>query len=278
MARWPTWRTTPDSRMSAPPLLWRLAPTTSPLEMAGAYTIFANGGTKAEPRMISHIKDKFGNDVWSSEPQTKNVLDPRVNFLMVDLMQEVLRSGTGARVHAYGFNLPAAGKTGTSHDAWFAGFTTKLLCIVWVGLDDYQDIKLEGARAALPIWAEFMRRAHKHRAYRDVTQFKVPEGVVSAIVDQQSGGLATSACPQDQIRTEYYLLGTQPVQFCPLHQGGSTEIAGWETAPVSPPPSGVLQPPPTPPAYNTPDIDAQNEQQPKKQKRGFFDRLKSIFK
>jgi penicillin-binding protein 1B len=250
----------------------------TPLEMAGAYTIFANGGTKVEPRLISHIKDKFGNDVWSSEPQTKNVLDPRVNFLMVDLMQEVLRTGTGARVHAYGFNLPAAAKTGTSHDAWFAGFTTKLLCIVWVGLDDYQDIKLEGNKAALPIWAEFMRRAHKHRAYRDVTQFQVPDGVVSAIVDQQSGGLATSACPQDDIRTEYYLLGSQPVQFCPLHHGGSTEIAGWETAPaVQPAPPGVLQAPPTAPAY-TPDGNVEDQQQPQKQKRGFFDKLKSIFK
>ena len=83
-------------------------------------------------------------------------------------MQEVLRSGTGAGVRSRGFSLPAAGKTGTSHDAWFAGFTTKLLCVVWVGLDDYKDIKMEGAKAALPIWTEFMKRAHRHRAYRDV--------------------------------------------------------------------------------------------------------------
>ncbi len=199
----------------------------TPLEIAGAYTTFANRGVMVKPRFISKIVDNSGNDIWTSEPQTKKILDPRVDYILVNMMQEVLRSGSGAGVRGRGFTLPAAGKTGTEHDAWFAGFTTKLLCIVWVGLDDYQDLKIEGAHAALPIWAEFMKRAHKHRAYRDVTDFPVPEGVVSAQIDPLSGQLATSACPESQ--TDYYLLGTQPVQFCLLHQGGSTEIAGWET-------------------------------------------------
>ncbi len=251
----------------------------TPLDMARAYTLFANGGAMVGPRMISRIAAKTGDDVWSSQPEIKKVLDPRVTYLMVSLMGEVLRSGTGASVRARGFTLPAAGKTGTSHDAWFAGFTTKLLCVVWVGLDDYQDLRMEGAKAALPIWTEFMKRAHKHRAYRDVTQFEVPEGVVSAQIDPETGELATSACPR--LVTEYYLLGTQPVQFCPLHQGGSTEIAGWETAPnpqaplpnVPPPPPGEM------PAGTAPDVNAQEPQKndPNTKKPGILDKLKSIF-
>ena len=248
----------------------------TPMEMAAAYTIFGNKGVEVQPRLISKIVDGSGSDMWSSEPQTKKILDPRVNFIMVDLMQEVLRTGSGAGVRSRGFTLPAAGKTGTSHDAWFAGFTTKLLCVVWVGLDDYQDIKMEGAKAALPIWTEFMKRAHKHRAYRDVAGFEVPNGVVTQQIDPLNGQLATSACPR--VITDYYLVGTQPVQYCTLHQGGATEIAGWDT------------PLPTAPAFDkaAPDVNADqpeavlgqppaNGTQPPK-KRSVLDKLKSIFK
>jgi penicillin-binding protein 1B len=266
----------------------------TPLEIAGAYTVFANNGVMVKPRLISKIADNSGKDVWTSEPETETVLDPRVNFLMVNMMQEVLRTGTGARVHAYGFNLPAAGKTGTSHDAWFAGFTSNLLCVVWVGLDDYEDLKVEGAHAALPVWADFMRRAHQHRAYRDVSDFAIPEGVVSAQIDPDTGGLATSACPK--VQTDYYLVGTQPTQFCSLHQGGATELAGWEAPGVSPvggppaavpPQAGAVPPPPFHGAGTQPNtanpgqpVPAQSEdqQQQPQQRKGFFGRLKSIFR
>jgi penicillin-binding protein 1B len=259
----------------------------TPLEMAGAYTMFANHGIQVKPRLIGRVLDKSGNEVWSSQPETKKILDPRIDYMMVNMMQEVLRTGTGARVRSFGFALPAAGKTGTSHDAWFAGFTTKLLCIVWVGLDDYQDLKIEGAHAALPIWVEFMKRAHKHRAYRSVTDFDIPDGVVSSQIDPLSGELATSACPQMQ--AEYYLVGTQPVQFCHLHLGGSTQIASWETgvpgqsgmpanAPPPPgqpqPPAAIAQNPNDPNASNQP----QQQQQQKEKKKGLFEKLKGIFK
>lgn len=250
----------------------------TPLAMAGAYTLFANGGTMVKPRLISKIVEG-GQAVWSSEPETKKILDPRVTYLIVSMMQEVLRSGTGAGVRSRGFTLPAAGKTGTEHDAWFAGFTTKLLCIVWVGLDDYQDLKLEGAKAALPIWAEFMKRAHRRRAYREVTDFSVPEGVVSAQIDPLSGQLATSACPTST--TEFYILGTQPVQFCPLHQGGSAEIAGWETGTSVPKTLPNIPPAPgqMPADDNAAGVSAQNQDNSKpREKKGFFDKLKGIFK
>ncbi len=245
----------------------------TPLEIAGAYTLFANKGVEVTPQFLSRIVDQDGKGVWSAEPHTKKILDPRITFLTVDLMQEVLRSGTGAGVRARGFALPAAGKTGTSHDAWFAGFTTKLLCVVWVGLDDYQDIKMDGSKAALPIWTDFMKRAHRHRAYRDVTQFDVPEGVVSAQVDADSGQLATTLCPR--VITGYYLLGTQPVQYCSLHPGGATEIAGWDAVPAgSLPGAPTFQNPGVPPG--TLQNAQQNNQNGKK--HGILDKLKNIFK
>jgi penicillin-binding protein 1B len=246
----------------------------TPLEIAGAYTIFSNNGVIVTPRLISRIADQDGKTVWEGQAQTKKVLDPRTSFLILDLMQEVLRSGTGAGVRSRGFSLPAAGKTGTSHDAWFAGFTTKVLCVVWVGLDDYKDIKMEGAKAALPIWTEFMKRAHRHRAYRDVAQFDVPDGVVSAQIDADTGQLATSLCPR--IDTAYFLLGTQPTQFCPLHPNGGTEIAGWDA-------------PPVPQIPNLPDSSQslaeaahdtllQNPTGASARKHGIVEKLKSIFK
>ena len=79
-----------------------------------------------------------------------------------------------------GFNLPAAGKTGTSHDGWFAGFTSNLLCVVWVGFDDNRELNLEGAKSALPIWADFMKQATSFRRYQDVRNFQAPPGIVSA--------------------------------------------------------------------------------------------------
>jgi penicillin-binding protein 1B len=266
----------PDIR--ATPSMALGAYNVTPLEMAGAYTLFANSGVEVKPQMISKIVDQSGHEVWSAEPQTKKVLDPRVTFLTVSMMEDVLRWGTGAGVRARGFALPAAGKTGTSHDAWFAGFTTRLLCVVWVGLDDYQDIKMEGAKAALPIWTDFMKRAHRHRAYRDVAEFNVPEGVVSAQVDADSGLIATSLCPK--VITEYYLLGTQPTAFCPLHPGGTTEIAGWEATPPPAPatfPAVPAQQTATTVPGVTPANPEQNQQQNAK-KHGILDKLKSIFK
>ncbi len=80
-------------------------------------------------------------------PNSKPILDPRVAYLTLALMENVINAGTGAGVRALGFTAPAAGKTGTSHDAWFAGFTSNLLCVVWVGNDDYTDLKMEGAQS-----------------------------------------------------------------------------------------------------------------------------------
>ena len=121
----------------------------TPLEMAGAYTVFANGGVFVKPSVISGFLDGRGTALPTAASESHRALDPRVAWLMVSMLQEVLRSGTAAGVRSRGFTLPAAGKTGTSHDGWFAGFTSQLLCIVWVGYDDYRDLNLEGAQVRL---------------------------------------------------------------------------------------------------------------------------------
>ena len=111
-----------------------------------------------------------------------------------------MRSGTAAGVRGRGFTLPAAGKTGTSRDGWFAGFTSKLICVVWVGFDDGKDLNLEGAKSALPIWTEFMKRAHKRREYRNVRDWDAPDGIVSVDIDPLSGQLATGSMPERPAR------------------------------------------------------------------------------
>ena len=253
-----------------------------PIEIAGAYTVFPNGGVLKKPGYIDTIRSQDGRVVFQSTPQEKQAIDPRVAYLMTNMMEEVLRTGTAAGVRSRGFVLPAAGKTGTSRDGWFAGFTSKLICVVWVGFDDNRDFKLEGAHSALPIWTEFMKRAHQHREYRNVHEFEAPEGVVTADIDADNGLLATPGCPK--VRSEVFIAGTQPVEACRLHGGGRTQVAGWD--PVAPasaeripvvaqtgkpaaaaPVTSISITPAAPPAA----------EQPKKS-RGFFGRLKDIFK
>lgn len=262
----------------------------TPLEIAGAYTIFDNHGVYSKPYFVSDIANDHGSIIYENRPEHRDVLDPRIAFLMDELLEEVVRSGTGASVWGRGINFPVAGKTGTSHDGWFAGFTSKLICIVWVGFDDDRNLDLEGAKSALPVWTEFMKRAHEHRAYRDVTDFEPPPGVVGVQIDPESGQLATASCPK--VRTEYFIDGTQPVELCQLHGGGGgTRVAGWQTGQPAhpadqstPPPqnSAAGAPPPLQrTAQNAPplaDSTSQEQPPPPPKHRGFLDRLKSIFK
>jgi penicillin-binding protein 1B len=188
---------------------------TTPLEIAAAYTIFANQGTWVKPTTIAQVLSAGGAILSQHQPQTRAALDPRVAYITQNMMQEVLRSGTGAAVRSRGFVLPAAGKTGTSRDGWFAGFTTELLCVVWVGFDDNRELNLEGARSALPIWAEFMKRASKSRPYSSAHEFRSPAGVISAGICEESGNLAGSGCPK--VRTEWFISGTEPTSTCGPH-------------------------------------------------------------
>jgi penicillin-binding protein 1B len=187
----------------------------TPLEMAGAYTVFANGGRWVKPRVISSFRNGDGVALPSDASESRQALDPRVTWLMVSMLEEVMRTGTAAGVRSRGFTLPAAGKTGTSHDGWFAGFTSQLLCIVWVGFDDYRELNLEGAKSALPIWTEFMKRAARMGAYRRALEFPMPTGIEHATICVESGKLAGDQCPNT--RNEYFIAGSEP-ERCDLHQ------------------------------------------------------------
>jgi penicillin-binding protein 1B len=208
-------------------------------------------------------------------------------------MEEVLRSGTAAAVRAQGFSAPAAGKTGTSHDGWFAGYTSQLLCVVWVGFDDNRELDLEGAHSAAPIWGEFMKRAIQFREYRSAQPFDAPDGVITVDIDPQSGMLATPSCPT--MRQEVYIAGTQPVQACPLHSNGRpmvTSVSGWQTnpaQPTAPAPDGTVRLPApgdpaatvarrAPPRQDSPQAAQQPQQNQKEEKKGFFRRLWGVFK
>jgi penicillin-binding protein 1B len=185
----------------------------TPLDMAGAYTVFGNGGLHIDPWMLASVRTSTGDVVTDFTPTSKQVLDPRVAYLTTSLMQNVLRGeGTGAGVRNMGFISPAAGKTGTSHDAWFAGFTSNLLCIVWVGNDDYTDIKIQGADAAAPIWAAFMKKAVTLPQYSDTNEFKAPEGVEIVSIDKASNLLSDATCPDSFDAA--FLDGTAPMETC----------------------------------------------------------------
>ncbi|MDE1162659.1 MAG: PBP1A family penicillin-binding protein [Acidobacteriaceae bacterium] len=196
----------------------------TPLDMAGAYTTFANGGVHIKPWLLSSVRNQQGDIVSDFTPDAKQVLDPRVAYLTQSLMEGVINRGTAARVRSLGFTAPAAGKTGTSHDAWFAGYTSNLLCIIWVGNDDYTDVKLQGADAAAPIWADFMKRAAKLSQYSDMKGFTAPEGVQIVPINRATDLPADETCPGDSLSLAF-LVGTAPAGTC-SHMGEDPQALG----------------------------------------------------
>lgn len=204
-----------NEKLMATPALALGAYEVTPLEIAGAYTIFANSGVRVEPIFVRSVKDARGSSIEKAEQKPKPVLDPRIAYLMTNLMEGVINRGTGARARGMGFNLPAAGKTGTSHDGWFAGYTSGLLCIVWVGFDDNRELNLDGATSALPIWTEFMKKATTLQPWLANAPFLPPtEGVATVTIDENTGLLASSDC--QEVIEENYITGTEPQQTCSL--------------------------------------------------------------
>ncbi len=189
----------------------------TPLDVAGGYTAFANHGIKAQPIFLDRVVTADGRLVERTTPQTHPAMDPRVAFLVTSLMQDVVNRGTGATVRGRGFTAPAAGKTGTSHDGWFAGFTSDLLCVIWVGFDDNRELGLAGGNSAALLWAEFMKRAITQPGYTAPQDFEPPEGVTAALIDPETLQLATPACPVT--REEYFVIGTEPTDTCVRHGG-----------------------------------------------------------
>jgi penicillin-binding protein 1A len=168
----------------------------SPLEMASAFGTFATGGMRHEPFWIRRIEDPLGRVLEEQIVRGQRTLDAGIGFQLVDMMRGVMTAGTGRIVRRMGFDLPAAGKTGTTddfRDAWFTGFTPTLSVSVWVGYDrgismrDVNGVGITGGRGAAPIWADFMLKATSGEPPRE---FAVPPNIRFETVDPVSGEIA----------------------------------------------------------------------------------------
>ncbi|HEV2709518.1 MAG TPA: PBP1A family penicillin-binding protein [Edaphobacter sp.] len=259
----------------------------TPIDMAGAYTVFANNGVHLDPWLLASVRNASGDIVADFAPQARQVLDPRAAYLTQSMMESVMDHGTGLAARRAGFTAPAAGKTGTEHDAWFVGYTSNLICIVWIGNDDYTDIKIQGADAAAPVWAEFMNRAIKLPQYSDVKPFSPPSGITMATLDKTTNLLADASCPNDY--SAAFLDGTAPQNYCsqmsenpqnfiqrifglggnkPATQPNQPNMprAPQGTRPYTPAPT-----PNTPPSGDAPEQTPPPETKPKK--KNFFQKL-----
>ena len=193
----------------------------TPVDLAGSYTIFSNSGTYQQPQSILMVNNADGQTIYRVPQVSRQVLDPRISYLMVSLMESVINEGTGSGVRKRGFTLPAAAKTGTSqsfHDGWFAGFTPNLLAVVWVGYDTDRDLHLSGASSALPVWTAFMKQATRLPAYNDVQPFMEPPGIVSVPVNSQGQLVASNS--SENVHNEFFIQGTEPHSENPLQRVG----------------------------------------------------------
>ncbi|MGE0040158.1 MAG: PBP1A family penicillin-binding protein [Vicinamibacterales bacterium] len=186
----------------------------TPMEVATAYTVFANGGTVRPLRPVARVVS--GADVIEPPPaEGPAVARPATAYIVTHMLESVINEGSGVGARARGFSLDAAGKTGTTNDmrdAWFVGFTPDLLAVVWVGFDDNTPLGLSGSAAALPIWTAFMTQA---LAGHDNVPFDAPPGVSFVEIDRDTGKIALPTCPR--VTREAFLAGTEPLEICGLH-------------------------------------------------------------
>ncbi|MEW6126661.1 MAG: PBP1A family penicillin-binding protein [Acidobacteriota bacterium] len=207
----------------------------TPLQVASAYTAFANGGKLSEAQVIKQITNSDGGSIIEAKNQKQQVLRPEISWLMTSIMQDVLARGTAARARQMGFTATAAGKTGTSRDGWFAGYTPNLVCVVWVGFDDNSELGLEGSKSALPIWTAFMKQALALRPDLGGNEFTKPDTLTSAEIDPATGLLSDDTCPNH--RTEYFVGGTEPQMTCsskPAQEGDAPLKPETEPQPEEP--------------------------------------------
>jgi penicillin-binding protein 1B len=204
----------------------------SPLELAAAYTAFANNGMALRPIPITSISrgDKVGPAERLKASNT-SVFSPQVAYLMTSLLQSVVDEGTASRLRAMGLKGAIAGKTGTSSDGWFVGYTPRIVCAAWVGFDDNRDLRMKASDAALPMWADFMKQALDLRPELGGDSFARPGGLVTVEIDPATGCLASPDSPA-RIQ-EVFLAGTEPSSSCT--QEVIAETAPDETSDIQEP-------------------------------------------
>jgi 1A family penicillin-binding protein len=183
-------------------------------EMVRAYSVFPNEGRLVHPLLLRRIEDKHGAVLYEAKPEAHQVLSPEVAFLMTSMLMDVVNRGTGSGVRAGGFQMPAAGKTGTTNDyrdAWFIGFTPEVVTGVWVGYDQPREIarRAYGARLAVPLWTAYMKKLPP-----SPKQFPRPAGIVEQLICAETGLLATPEC---DVVSEYFTQSNVPHDLCPGH-------------------------------------------------------------
>lgn len=169
----------------------------TPLELAAAYAAFANGGRRVVPKVIRAVDEAPGTH--SDELEQPEVISPTTAYMITNMLSAVIDHGTARRANDVSRLTAVAGKTGTSRDGWFVGYTPNLVCVVWIGFDDNQQLGITGAEAALPAWSEFVKAAVELRPELGGRNFECPEGIKFVEIDPYEGGLATLNCPYREL-------------------------------------------------------------------------------
>jgi penicillin-binding protein 1B len=170
----------------------------TPLAVAAAYTAFPNGGVRVEPNLIARVTDSSGTDIIGAIPQKRTVIRPTTAYMITDMLMDVIDHGTAHAARGAVKKTAIAGKTGTSRDGWFVGYTPNLVVAVWIGFDDNKQLGLTGAEAALPAWTEFVREAVELKPDLGGEAFERPAGITFVEIDPETGLLATASCPQHE--------------------------------------------------------------------------------
>lgn len=207
----------------------------TPLELVAAYAPFANGGQRVRPRLVTRIQAPDGKVLWSQEIERTQAMDPRDAYAMTSMLRGVVDYGTGRVVRDQGVTGPVAGKTGTTNngaDVWFIGYTPTLVAGVWFGYDTPHQIadRAAGGRFAAPAWADFYKAGWTERRGME---WEPPLNMVSAMIDPESGELATEWCPRRM--REYYKPGGAPNTYCELHSAPDQTIIAEDGTVISGP-------------------------------------------
>jgi penicillin-binding protein 1B len=209
----------------------------TPLQVASAYTGFATLGTRTTPIAINRITTGGGVTIAAPTPQKNEMLRPDVAYVMTSFMKDVVNRGTAAQVRGRGLKANVAGKTGTSRDGWFAGYTPNLVCVVWVGFDDGSQLGLTGANSALPIWTDFMDVAlGEHPEWQG--DWDMPQGIQQVAINPKTGGPASP--DEADKRIELFINGTSPEETANLTPVEEASPQADETA--TPPLTQTLPP------------------------------------
>jgi penicillin-binding protein 1A len=206
----------------------------TPLALTTGYAMFPNGGFAVRPRDIVRVRDADGSLAFDQGIETTRVISPQVAYQMVSMLSDVIDRGTGSSARGLGVTFPSGGKTGSTDDfkdAWFVGFSSSIVAAVWVGHDQPRTIAREGygARYALPIWSDFMRRAAR---IRPPEAFDRPSGLEDEVLCAESYLRPVAGCP---LYAEVFKDGDQrPAGMCPLHRGTLRQrvartVRGWAT-------------------------------------------------